>query len=143
MTPSLLRPKRDPLSMRAGMKNAIFASFYVLGLSAFFPLLVANHRSAAAWPMFLAPIVAAAFAEVLGRTVHIARDISDNRAIWLIAAFVLLAQIAKYTLKLDASDGFTEYLALNALYQVMLVIVFASFDKRGTKNGGVSHGQAV
>ena len=68
---------------------------------------------------------------------------ADNRAIWLIAAFVLLAQIAKYTLKLDASDGFTEYLALNALYQVMLVIVFASFDKRGTKNGDVSHGQAV
>ena len=138
-----LRPPRDLMKVGEEMKNAFFAAFYTLGLSAFFPLFIVNHRSYAAWPMFLAPIAAAAFAEVLARTVRIARDLAENRAIWLIAAFVLLAQLAKFTLRLDASDGFTEYLALNALYQIMLVIVFAGIGKGRTKDGSVSHGQAV
>jgi len=125
------------------MKSVLFAAFYTLGLSAFFPFLIANHRSSAAWPMFLAPIVAAIFAEVLSRTVRLAKDRAENRVIWLIAAFVLLAQIAKLTLGLDGTDGFTEYLALNALYQIVLVLIFAASDKRQIKGPDIDQGRTI
>jgi len=125
------------------MKNAIFAALYTLGLSAFFPFFVVNHRSSAAWPMFLAPIIAAAFAEILARTIRFTREAAENRAIWLIAAFILLSQAAKFTLEIDATDGFTLYLALNALYQIVLVLVFAAFEKRGAKGANIGQGQPV
>jgi len=125
------------------MKIAIFAAFYSLGLSAFFPLLIVNHRSNAAWPMFLAPIFAAVFAEVLTRTIRLTKETTENRVIWLIAAFILLSQVAKFTLDLDAAGGFTEYLALNALYQIVLVLIFAASEKRGTKGADIRHGHLV
>jgi len=118
------------------MKSVLFAAFYTLGLSAFFPFLIANHRSSAAWPMFLAPIIAAVFAEVLARTVALTKERAENRVIWLIAAFVLISQIAKLTLGMDGTDGFTEYLALNALYQIVLVLIFAASEKRQIKGPG-------
>ena len=122
------------------MKNALFAAFYTLGLSAFWPLLIANHRSNAAWPMFLAPIIAVIFAEVLARTVRITEERAENKVIWLIAAFILLSQVAKFTLELDATDGFTEYMALNALYQIVLILIFSASKKRETKAVGLGHG---
>ena len=125
------------------MKCALFAIFYTLGLSAFLPFLAANHRSSAAWAMFFAPIIAAIFAEILARTVRLARERAENRVIWLIAAFVLLAQAAKYTLRLDAADGFTEYLALNAMYQIVVVLVFAASDKRRINGENIGHGRLV
>jgi hypothetical protein len=125
------------------MKCALFAIFYTLGLSAFLPFLAANHRSSAAWAMFFAPIVAAIFAEILARTVRLTRERSENRVIWLIAAFVLLAQVAKYTLQLNAADGFTEYLALNAMYQIVVVLVFAASDRRGMNGGDIGQKRLV
>lgn len=111
----------------------MFTAFYVLGLSAFIPFLIFNHRSSAVWPMILAPIIAALFAEVLARTVRLARDTTENRVVWLIAAFILLSQGAKLALGLDATDSFTEYLALNALYQIVLVLILAASEKRPVK----------
>ena len=143
MNAVLLRQTIEPLNFRNGMRNAIFAAFYTLGLSAFFPLMIVNHRSDAAWPMFLAPIVAAGLAELLSRTVRFTKVRAENRVIWLIAAFVVLSQVAKYTLGLGASDGFTEYLALNALYQIVLVLIFAGLEKRGTKGPDISQGQPI
>jgi hypothetical protein len=125
------------------MKNAIFAAFYTLGLSAFFPFFVVNHRSSAAWPMFLAPIVAAALAEILARTVRLTNERNENRVIWLIAAFILLVQVARFTLHLSAMGAFTEYLALNALYQIVLVLIFAASDKRVSKGPDIGHGRLV
>jgi hypothetical protein len=125
------------------MKNAVFAVFYTLGLSAFFPLFVVNHRSSAAWPMFLAPILAAFLAEVLARTVRLTKERNENRVIWLIAAFILLVQVGKMTLGLNANEAFTEYLALNALYQIVLVLIFAASEKRGNKGDGISQGRLV
>ena len=125
------------------MKNALFVFFYTLGLSAFWPFLIVNHRSSAAWPMFLAPIIAAVFAEVFARTIRITEEKAGNRVIWLIAAFVLLSQIAKFILELDATDGFTEYLALNALYQILLVLTFAASKKRGANGAALSHGHLL
>ena len=143
LSASLLLLSVERFNFPGQMRNAIFAAFYTLGLSAFFPLMIVNHRSNAAWPMFLAPIAAAGLAEVFSRTMRLTKVRSENRAIWLIAAFVLLSRIAKYTLGLDAGDGFTEYLALNALYQIVLVLVFAILEKRGTKGPDVGQGQAV
>jgi hypothetical protein len=125
------------------MKNAIFAAFYTLGLSAFFPFFVVNHRSSAAWPMFLAPIVAAMLAEILARTVRLTSERNENRVIWLIAAFILLVQVANYTLHISAMGSFTEYLALNALYQIVLVLIFAASDKRASKGPDIGHGRLV
>jgi len=125
------------------MKNAIFAVLYTLGLSAFFSLLIVNHRSNAALPIFLAPIISAVFAEVLARTVHLAKETAENRVIWLIAAFILLSYLGKLTLGLRATDGFTEYLALNALYQIVLVLIFAASERRAIKGPDVGHGQVV
>lgn len=125
------------------MRNAIFAVFYTLGLSAYFPVMIVNHRSSAAWPMFLAPIVAAGLAEILSRTVRFTKVRAENRVIWLIAAFVLLSQVAKYALELGEADSFTEYLALNALYQIVLVLIFAALEKRGTKGPDIGQGQHV
>jgi hypothetical protein len=119
------------------MRNAVLTIFYTLGLSAFFPLLIINHRSNAALPMFLAPILAAALAEGLGRVVRIAKDTAENRVIWLIGAFILISQAARFTLGLDAS-GFTEYMALNVLYQILLGLVIVALDRRenkGTETG--------
>lgn len=124
------------------MRIALFAAFYTLGLSAFFPFLIVNHRSNAAWPIFLAPIIAAVFAEVLTRTVRLTKETTGNRVFWLIAAFILLSQIAKFTLDLDAA-GFTEYLALNALYQIVLVLIFAASERRGNKDAEIRHGHLV
>lgn len=125
------------------MRIAIFAAIYTLGLSAFFPFLIVNHRSNAAWPMFLAPIIAAVFAEVLTRTVRLTKETTGNRVFWLIAAFILLTQVAKFTLDLDAAGGFTEYLALNALYQIVVVLIFAASEKRGNKDTDIRHGHLV
>jgi hypothetical protein len=125
------------------MKNAVFAVFYTLGLSAFFPFFVANHKSSAALPMFLAPIVAAFLAEILARTVRLTKERNENRVVWLIAAFILLVQAGRYGLGLDATEAFTEYLALNALYQIVLVLIFAASEKRGAKAEGIGHGRLV
>ncbi len=122
------------------MKNALYATFYTLGLSAFLPLVIVNHRSNAAWLMFFAPIAAAAFAEIFARTIRITAERVENRVIWLIAAFILLSQVAKFTLGLNATDGFTEYLALNALYQIVLVLFCAASRRREAKGGDLSHG---
>jgi hypothetical protein len=125
------------------MKSVLFAAVYTLGLSAFFPFLIANHRSSAAWPMFLAPIVAAIFAEVLSRTVKLTKERAESRVIWLIAAFVLMAQLGKLTLGLDGTDAFTEYLALNALYQIVLVLIFAASEKRQIKGPDIDQGRTI
>lgn len=122
------------------MRKALFAVAYTLGLSAFFPLLISNHRSSAAWPIFLAPIVAAVFAEVLARTIRFTKEARENRVIWLVAAFILLSQAAKYALKLDAIDGFIEYLALNALYQIVLVLIFSASDTPAPKGPAAGTG---
>jgi hypothetical protein len=133
--------RKERLNIFAGMKNAIFSVFYTLGLSAFWPLLIANHRSSAALPMFLAPLVAVGLAELCARTIRISEERTENKVIWLIAAFILLSQVAKYALELDATDGFTEYLALNALYQIVLILIFAASKRRGTKRPDLSAGQ--
>jgi hypothetical protein len=125
------------------MKNVIFAVFYTLGLSAFFPFFVVNHRSSAAWPMFLAPIVGALLAEVLARTVRFTKERNENRVIWLIASFILLVQVGRYALGLDAFDAFTEYLALNALYQIVVVLIFAASEKRAAKGPEIGQGRLV
>jgi hypothetical protein len=125
------------------MKNAILAAFYTLGLSAFFPFFVVNHKSSAAWPMFLAPIVAAILAEFLARTVRLSKERNENRVIWLIGSFILLVQVARFTLGLHTSGGFTEYLALNTLYQIVLVLIFAASEKRATKGPDIGHGKLV
>lgn len=125
------------------MKKVIIAAFYTLGLSAYIPFLVVNHRSSAAWPMFLAPIVAAVFAEVLARKIRLTEQKTANRVIWLVAAFIVLVQVAKYTLGLDATAGFTEYLALNALYQIVLVLLFSGPDNTRSKGADVSHGHVA
>ena len=125
------------------MKSVLFAVFYTLGLSAFLPLLLVNYRSSAAWPMFLAPIVAAVFAEVLSRTVKLAKDRTENRVVWLIAGFVLIAQVAKMTLGLNGNDGFTEYLSLNALYQIVLLLIFAASEKRQIKGPGIDQASSA
>jgi len=125
------------------MKNAIFAAFYTLGLSAFFPFFVVNHKSSAAWPMFLAPIVAAFIAEVLARTVRLTKERNENRVIWLIAAFIVISQVGRYILEVSAPGAFTEYLALNALYQIVLVLIFAASEKRATKGPDIGHGKLV
>lgn len=122
------------------MRKAILAVVYTLGLSAFFPLLIINHRSSAAWPMFFAPIVAAVFAEVFARSVRFTKEMRENRVIWLVAAFVLLAQAAKYALKLEAIDGFTEYLALNALYQIVLILIFSASETPAPTGAGAASG---
>jgi hypothetical protein len=125
------------------MKNAIFAALYTLGLSAFLPLLIVNHKSGAVLPMFFAPIIAAAFAEVLARTIRLTRERTESRIIWLIAAFIILSQTFRYTLGLDATDGFTEYLALNALYQIVLALIFAASERRTAKQAEIGHGHLV
>jgi uncharacterized membrane protein len=125
------------------MKNGIFVVFYTLGLSAFFPLVIANHKSTAALAMFLAPIVAAVFSEILARTIRFTKETTENRVMWLVAAFIVLAQIAKRALKLDATDGFTEYLALNALYQIVLLLIFSASDRRGGKATEIRNGHLV
>jgi hypothetical protein len=122
------------------MRKALFAIVYTLGLSVFFPLLIINHRSSAALPMFFAPIVAAVFAEVLARSFRFTKEKSENRVIWLVAAFILLAQAAKYALKLEAIDGFIEYLALNALYQIVLILIFSSSETPAPTEAGAGSG---
>ena len=122
------------------MKNAIFSTLYTLGLSAFFPFLVFNNRSNAALPMFLAPIVAAILADILSRAVTFTKDRVGNRTIWLISVFVLLSQVARLTLGLDAL-GFTGYMALNALYQIFLGLLFAAIDKQGGKDPEIGPAQ--
>jgi hypothetical protein len=140
---SLLRRENNRFMIRSRMKKALLIAFYTLGLSAFFPLLILNNRSNAAWPMFLAPIIAAVFAEVLARTVRFTKETAENRVIWLIAAFILLAQVAKFTLNLGAADGFTEYLALNALYQIVLLLIYSASGKRGAKGADIRNGHLV
>lgn len=117
------------------MKNAVYGAFYTLGLSVIFPLLIVNHRSDAALPLFLAPIIAAVFAEILARTVTLTKELAENRVIWLIAAFLILSQVAKFAFGFSATDGYIEYLALNALYQIVLVLIFAASERRRTKAG--------
>jgi len=138
-----LAPAQRTVHNANSMRNGIFAAFYTLGLSAFFPLLIVNHRSNAAWPMFLAPIIAAVFSEIFARTIRLTRERTENRVIWLVAAFIVLAQFGKYTLGLNPSDGFTEYLALNALYQIVLVLIFSASKKPGTKGEEVGHERLV
>jgi hypothetical protein len=118
------------------MKNAVIAAFYALGLSVIFPLLIVNHRSSAALPLFFAPIISAVFAEVLARTVTLTKEMAENRVIWLIAAFLVLSQVAKYALGFKLTDGYIEYLALNALYQIVLVLIFAASERRRTPKAG-------
>lgn len=125
------------------MKNALFAAFYSLGLSAFFPFFVVSQKSSAAWPMFFAPIVAALLAEVLTRTVRLTKERNENRVIWLVAAFILLVQVGKYVLGLHTTGAFTEYLALNALYQIVLLLIFAASEKRPAKAPDMDQGRLV
>jgi hypothetical protein len=115
------------------MKNALFAVLYTLGLSTYFPFLVVHHRSNAALAMFIAPIVAALVAEILSRTFRLTKESAENRVIWLVGAFIILAQAARLTLDFDRTDGFTEYLALNALYQIVVVLIFAASERRENK----------
>jgi hypothetical protein len=135
-----LRRSNESVSVPPSMKKVIIAAFYTLGLSAFIPFLIVNHRSSAAWPMFLAPIVAAVFAEVLSRTIRFTEQKPANRVIWLVAAFILLVQVAKFGLGLDATAGFTEYLALNALYQIVLLLLFSAPDNVRNKGADIGHG---
>jgi hypothetical protein len=129
--------------IRTSMKNALFAGFYTLGLSAIWPFLIINHRSSAAWLMFLSPIATAVIAEVFARTIQITGDRAGNRIIWLIAAFVMLSQVAKFTVELDTTDGFTEYLSLNALYQILLVLIFSASKKREGRAHPLAKGQLL
>jgi len=139
-----LHPPNDHSTLRTGMKNFIFATFYTLGLSAMWPLLMAaNHSSSAAWPMLLAPMIAAGFAEVFSRLIQFTKVKAENKVIWLIAGFILLSQVAKFALGLVASNGYIEYLALNALYQILLLLVFSESMKREPKASDLGRGHLL
>ena len=125
------------------MKKVLLTLLYVLGLSAFLPVLAFNHRSDAAWPLFLAPLVSAVIADSLARRLRFTQEVTENRVIWLIASFILMAQFGRFALGLDAPTGFTEYLALNALYQIVIVLVAAASDRRGAKPDPVSPSHVV
>ena len=77
--------------------RAFRSFFYTLGLSAFpaFPGRQSSEQRGVG-DVFFAPINAAILAEILARTARLTKERSENRVIWLIAAFVILAQVGKY-----------------------------------------------
>ena len=111
------------------MRKAVFIGLYAAGLSAFLPLYLLYFHGNAWLVACFAPVGSAFLAEVLARSFRFTGTFALNRVMGLVVSFVFFSQMARFYFGRDIPGSFTEYMALSALYQIVILVCFLSEDR--------------